>query len=131
MSERHTTSSEAEQELVFDLMRERLFEMFGPGGSFRITLGRATADDAVFVATVADTVAHHVARAFNPVRESSGRRVAAPTTIAEHDELWQQMETENVVPRTGPDSVEADVEREVAAARDNGSLAERLGTKAA
>ena len=131
MSERHTTSTEAEQELVFDLMRERLIEMFGKGGSFTVTLGRATAEDAVFVSTIADTIAQHVAAAFNPVRESSGRRVAAPTTIAEHDELWQQMETENVVPRTGPDSVEADVEREVAAARDNGSLAERLGTKAA
>ena len=131
MSERHTTSSEAEQELVFDLMRARLFEMFGPGGSFRITLGRATADDAVFVATVADTVAHHVARAFNPERESAGRRVAAPTTIAEHDELWQQIESELLVRRTGPDSVDVDVEREVVAAREGGSLAERLNTKAA
>jgi acyl transferase domain-containing protein len=131
MSERHTTSSEAEQELVFDLMRERLFEMFGPGGSFRITLGRATAEDAVFVSTVADTVAHHVATAFNPQRESSGRRVAAATTMAEHDELWKQIETELLVRRTGPDSVDVDVEREVTAAREGGSLAERLIRRAA
>ena len=131
MSERHTTSSEAEQQLVFDLMRDRLFEMFGPGGSFKITLGRATADDAVFVSTVADTIAHHVATAFNPVRESAGRRVAAPSTMAEHDDLWKQIETDLLVRRTGPDSVDVDVEREIAAARDGGSLAERLGSKAA
>ncbi|CAN5157131.1 hypothetical protein BH09ACT5_BH09ACT5_17310 [soil metagenome] len=131
MSERHTSSSEAEQQLVFDLMRERLIEMFGAGGSFTITLGRASSEDAVFVSTIAETIAQQVATAFNPVRESAGRRVAAPTTISEHDELWQQMESEHVVPRTGPDSVEADVEREVAAAHEGGSLAERLGSRAA
>ncbi|MCU1412556.1 MAG: hypothetical protein JWR04_3263 [Rhodoglobus sp.] len=130
MSERHTTSSEAEQQLVFDLMRERLFEMFGPGGSFRITLGRATAEDAVFVSTVADTIAHHVATAFNPT-QAAGRRVAAPTTIAEHEELWHEIEETLLVRRTGPDSVDVDVEREVTAAREGGSLAERLGSKAA
>ena len=112
-------------------MRERLFEMFGPGGSFRITPGRATADDAVFVSTVADTVAHHVATAFNPERETSGRRVAAPTTIAQHDELWKQIEADLLVRRTGPDSLEVDVEREITAAREGGSLAERLSSKAA
>ncbi|CAN5313740.1 hypothetical protein BH11ACT5_BH11ACT5_07170 [soil metagenome] len=130
MSERHTTSSEAEQQLVFDLMRERLFEMFGPGGSFRITLGRATAEDSVFVSTVADTIAHHVATAFNPA-QTAGRRVAAPTTIAEHEELWHEIEETLLVRRTGPDSVDVDVEREVTAAREGGSLAERLGSKAA
>lgn len=131
MSERHTSRSEAEQELVFDLVRERLFEMFGPGGSFRITLGRATADEAVFVSTVADTVAHHVTMAFAPERESAGRRVAAPTTIAEHEELWKEIEADLLVRRTGPDSVDVDVEREVTAARESSSLAERLGNKAA
>jgi hypothetical protein len=131
MSERHTSSSEAEQQLIFDLMRERLFEMFGPGGSFRITLGRASAEDAVFVSTVADTVAHHVATAFNPERASAGRRVAAATTMAEHDELWQQIEADLLVRRTGPDSVDVDVEREVTAAREGSSLAERLSSKAA
>ena len=131
MSERHTTSNEAEQQLVFDLMRERLLEMFGAGGNFRIVLGRATGDDAVFVSTVADTLAHHVATAFNPERSHAGRRVAAPTTIEEHDELWHEIETELNVRRTGPDSVEVDVERELAAAHEGGSLAERLGTRAA
>ena len=128
MSERHTSSSEAEQQLVFDLMRERMLQLFGAGGTFTISLGSATADDAVFVATVADTLAHHVATAFNPSRETSGRR-AAPATLAEHEELWQQIEEDLDVRRTGPDSVEADVEREVEAARS--SLAERLGSKAA
>lgn len=130
MSERHTTSSEAEQQLVFDLMRERMLQLFGAGGTFTISLGSATSDDAVFVATVADTIAHHVATAFNPVRETSGRR-AAPATLAEHEQLWQQIEEDLDVRRTGPDSVEVDVEREVAAARDGGSLAERLGSRAA
>ncbi|MBN9240228.1 MAG: hypothetical protein BGO97_10980 [Micrococcales bacterium 70-64] len=131
MSERHTSSTEAEQQLVFDLMRERLMELFGPGGTFVINVGRASSDDAVFVATVADTIAHSVATAFNPGRESAGRRVAAPTTLAEHDELWQHIEADLEVRRTGPDSVEVDVDREVAAAREGDSLAQRLGTKAA
>lgn len=128
MSERHTTSSEAEQQLVFDLMRERLLQMFGAGGQFRIGLGTPTAEDAVFVATVADTIAHSVATAFNPARSSAGRR-AAPQTIAEQDALWQQIEADLDVRRTGPDSVEVQVEAEEAAAAE--SLAQRLGTKAA
>jgi len=112
MSERHTASSEAEQQLVFDLMRDRLFELFGPGGSFRITLGRATADDAVFASTVADTIAHDVATAFNPVREKAGRRVAPTHALAEHEAMWRQIEAELQIRRTGPDSVEVDVQRE-------------------
>jgi len=112
MSDRHAASTEAEQQLVFDLMRERLFEMFGPGGSFRITLGRATADDAVFVSTVADTIAHDVAAAFTPARETPGRRVAAVDAMAEHEAMWRQIEAELQIRRTGPDSVEVDVQRE-------------------
>ena len=131
MSERHTTSSEAEQQLIFDLMRERLLDMFGAGGNFHIALGSATADDAVFVAAVADTIAHHVTAAFSPARETPGRRVAAPTTFAEQQELWQEIEAGLEVRRTGPESVVVDVEREVSAARESGSLAERLGTRAA
>ena len=53
--------SDDEKQAVFELMSERLFELFGPGGSFRITLGRASADDAVFVSTVSDTIAWQVA----------------------------------------------------------------------
>ena len=131
MSERHTTSTEAEQQLVFDLMRERLLDMFGAGGNFRISLGSATADDAVFVSVIADTIAQHVTAAFTPVREAPARRVAAPTTFAEQQELWQEIEAGLEVRRTGPDSVEVDVEREVSAALEGGSLAERLGSRAA
>lgn len=111
MGERHTSASEAEQQLVFDLMRERLFELFGPGGSFRITLGRASADDAVFVSTVADTIAHDVATAFNPERTTVARR-AASSPRDEHDALWRQIEGELRIRRTGPDSIDVDVERE-------------------
>ena len=116
MSERHTASKEAEQQVVFDLLRDRLGELFGPGGSFRITLGRATAEDAVFVSTVADTIAHDVATAFNPVRETSGRRAASTEALAEHETLWRQIEAELLIRRTGPDSIEVDVQREVHAA---------------
>jgi hypothetical protein len=110
MAERHSAASEAEQQLVFDLLRERLFELFGPGGSFRITLGRATADDAVFVSTVADTIAHDVAPAFNPVRTTAPRRAASPAD--EHDAMWRQIEAELRIRRTGPDSIDVDVARE-------------------
>ena len=131
MSERHTARTEAEQQLIFDLLRERLLELFGPGGNFRVTVGSASVDDAVFISTVADRIAHNVATAFNPARSSEGRRVAAPTTMAEHDELWNKIESDLLVRRTGPDSVEVDVEREVTAAREGGSVAERLGRRAA
>ena len=131
MSERHTARTEAEQQLIFDLMRERLLEMFGPGGNFRVTVGSASVDETVFVSTVADTIAHSVATAFNPARSTEGRRVAAPTTMAEHDALWNKIESDLLVRRTGPDSVEVDVEREVAAAREGGSLADRLSNRAA
>jgi hypothetical protein len=131
MSERHTARTEAEQQLIFDLMRERLMEMFGPGGNFRVTVGTASVHDAVFVSTVADTIAHNVATAFNPGRSSEGRRVAAPTTMAEHEALWNKIESDLLVRRTGPDSVEVDVEREVAAAREGSSLADRLSNRAA
>lgn len=116
MSERHNATGEAEQEIIFDLMRERLLALFGPGGSFRITLGRATAGDALFVSTVADTIAHDVAAAFSPVRETAGRR-AAPSTIAEHEALWKQIESELLIRRTGADSIDVDVDREAAAGR--------------
>jgi hypothetical protein len=106
MTERHTAGSEAEQQLVFYLMRGRLLELFGPGGSFRITLGRATTDDAVFVSTVADTVAREVAKVFTS-RESHGRRVADTDAVAEHEALWAQIEYELLQRRTGPDSIDA------------------------
>lgn len=98
-------------------MRARLGELFGPGGSFRITLGRATADDAVFVSTVADTVAWEVASALAAPRAEPARRAADPEQLqAEHDELWRHIEEALLIRRTGPDSVSVDVEREVVAA---------------
>jgi len=100
-------------------MRSRLFELFGPGGSFRITLGRPTADDAVFVSTVADTVAWEVAAALSAPRATPANHaadLAAPSTSTEHDELWRHIEEALLIRRTGPDSVEVDVQREVTAA---------------
>ena len=114
MSVRHTAATEVEQQLVFDLMRERLIGMFGPGGSFRITMGRPSADDEFFVATVADTIAHEVATAFNPVRVTEGRRVAEPTPMAEHEKLWKHIESELGITTTGPATITADVDREIA-----------------
>ena len=114
MSVRHTAATEVEQQLVFDLMRERLIDMFGPGGSFRITMGRPAADDEFFVATVADTIAHEVAVAFNPVRITEGRRVAKPTPMAEHEKLWKHIERELDIKTTGPATLAGDVDREIA-----------------
>jgi hypothetical protein len=131
MPERHTAASEAEQDLVYELLRERLFELFGPGGSFRISLGRPAGDDSVFVSTIADTIAHDVARAFNPERTTAPRRLAAPETIAQHEQLWNQIAAELLIRRNGPDSIDVDVDRELASARDGGSLAARLSHRAA
>ena len=64
------------QELAYELMRSRLNDLFGPGGSFRITLGRATVDDAIFVATVADTIAWDVAAALEEHEQATPRRAA-------------------------------------------------------
>jgi hypothetical protein len=113
MSERHTAATEVEQQLVFDLMRDRLIDMFGPGGSFRITMGRPAADDAFFVATIADTIAHEVAAAFNPVRVTEGRRVAESAPMAEHERLWKHIEGELGIVTTGPATIAADVDREI------------------
>ncbi len=117
MSERHNAATEVEQQVVFDLMRERLIDMFGPGGSFRITMGRPAADDAFFVTTIADTIAHEVATAFNPVRVTEGRRVAATTPMAEHERLWQHIEGELGIKTTGPATIAADVDRQVTIAQ--------------
>jgi hypothetical protein len=88
------------QQLVHDLMRERLNELFGPGGSFRVTLGRATQDDALFVSTVADTIAWDVAAALDETvsaeehRHASPRRLAEDIPSDEHDEIWRHVEDE-------------------------------------
>jgi hypothetical protein len=104
---RHVSAADdAEQQLVFDLMRQKLFDLFGPGGSFRITLGRATPDDAVFVSTVADVVAQEVASTFSTPREVPARRAAPTTKLEEHELLWREIEAELRIRRTGPDSID-------------------------
>ena len=82
------------QELAYELMRSRLNDLFGPGGSFRITLGRATADDALFVATVADTIAWDVAAALDEHERATPRRAADQLPAEEHEELWKHIEDE-------------------------------------
>ena len=99
--------TDAEQQRVFDLMREHLFELFGPGGSFRITLGRATPDDAVFVSTVAHTIAWDVAESLGAERATPAKR-AAPVidTEPKRDPIWEFVEQELVRRRTNEDALE-------------------------
>jgi hypothetical protein len=87
-------TDERVQQLVHDLMRERLNELFGPGGSFRVTLGRATQDDALFVSTVADTIAWDVAAALAEHDHATPRRAAQEMPADEHDEIWRHVEDE-------------------------------------
>lgn len=87
------------QQLAFDLMRERLTELFGPGGSFRVTLGRATQDDALFVSTVADTIAWDVAAALGieltaDEERANPRRAAQQMDTDEHEDIWRHVEDE-------------------------------------
>ena len=98
-------------------MRAKLFEMFGPGGSFTISLNRATLDDAQFVSTVADTVAWQVASELTQPRAKPARRVAEPAVAqAEHEALWRHIESELDIRSTGPETIEADAQREAEAA---------------
>jgi hypothetical protein len=118
MSERHAAEKPViptvDQQAVFDLMHERLRELFGPGGSFRITLGRATADDAVFVDTVAETIAWQVAAAMEPAADGAAERqraaqhaLRAELEIAqpEHEEIWAHIEAELLRQRTGDEAL--------------------------
>jgi hypothetical protein len=82
------------QELVHELMRARLNELFGPDGSFRVTLGRATADDAVFVSTVADTIAWDVAAALDEHEHATPRRLSQQLPADEHEQIWKHVEDE-------------------------------------
>ena len=104
-----------DQQAVYDLMRERLFALFGPGGSFRISLGRPGADDAVFVSTVADTIAWDVAAALGPDAEVehdrservTGRRAnPLDPEEAEYVRIWKHVEAEML--RRGDDALEAE-----------------------
>jgi hypothetical protein len=100
--------SDEEKQAVFDLMRDRLAHLFGPGGSFRVTLGRASADEGLFVSTVADTIAWEVAGAFERHPVASQHRDAV-IDIPENEQLWAHIESELLRLRT--DGASADVRR--------------------
>ena len=104
--------SESTDQLVYDLMRERLIELFGPGGSFRVTLGRATQDEALFAQTVAHTVAWEVAATVDSAGQISGpaRHQVATDPQLEHEMLWAHVEAELLIGRTGPNAFLGDVE---------------------
>jgi len=99
-------------------MRDRLFALFGPGGSFRISLGRPGADDAVFVSTVADTIAWDVAAGLEPgaraadesTEHASGRR-ANPLDPEEEEyrRIWKHVEAELLRRRNDEDSLDVTV----------------------
>lgn len=105
-------SDSVDQQLVYDLMRERLMELFGPGGSFRVTLGRATQGEAFFAETVANTVAWEVAAGVESAgqgTETPRHEVAAQPQI-EHEALWAHVEAQLLIRRTGPNAFLDDVD---------------------
>ena len=97
--------SDDEKQAVFELMSVRLFDLFGPGGSFRITLGRAAPDDAVFVSTVSDTIAWQVAASLVLAPTSAGHHAAAEPDATEHDHLWRHIEAELLAQRQASESL--------------------------
>lgn len=108
MSERHAAEAPVvptvDQQAVFDLMKERLYELFGPGGSFKVVLARATPEDAVFVETVAETIAWQVAAAMEPQRPRTSQHavdVRAADPVPEHEQFWAHVEAELLRQRTG------------------------------
>ncbi len=115
MSERHEAEAPVfptspvvptvDQQAVFDLMKQRLFELFGPGGSFTVTLGRATAEDAVFVSTLAETVAWQVAAALEPTPRHEAQHSRVAEAQPEHEILWAHIEKELLRQRTGDESL--------------------------
>jgi hypothetical protein len=92
------------QDQVYELMRARLVDLFGPGGSFRITLGRPTSDDAVFVETVADTIAWDVASSIDRSAHEP-RRLADQLPEDEHEAIWKYVEEELLRRRMDTDSI--------------------------
>ena len=99
--------SDDEKQAVFELLSERLFDLFGPGGSFRITLGRALPDDAVFVSTVSDTIAWQVAASLVLAPTTAGHHAAAEAEAdtTEHDPLWRHIEAELIAQRQASQSL--------------------------
>lgn len=92
--------TERVQELAYELMRERLYDLFGPGGSFRVVLGRATDDEAIFASTVADTAAWLVANSLEADAPHQAKR-AAESVETEHEAIWAHVESEVLLARTG------------------------------
>jgi hypothetical protein len=100
------------QQDVFELVHDRLGELFGPGGSFRITLGRPTAEDALFVDTVAETIAWQVAAALGATATPRAQHAAEPDSAAdasadEHEQLWAHIEREVLLRRRQDDDTAA------------------------
>jgi hypothetical protein len=116
---------EPEQEVVYDLMRQRLFELFGPGGSFRVTLGRATPGEAVFASTVADTVAWDIASALGAQKATPARHETPRDPQSEHEELWSQIESELLIRRTGPNGFMGDLQAQPAPVLEESHAPER------
>jgi hypothetical protein len=103
------TGTEQLQDEVYAMMRERLLELFGPGGSFRITLGRPTGEEAVFVETVAETIAWDVAASIDRA-EHQPRRLAEQLPEEEHEAIWRHVEEELLRRRTETDSIPTTVQ---------------------
>lgn len=115
-------SESEDQQLVYDRMRERLMQLFGPGGSFRISLGRATDDEGFFAQTVAETVAWEVAASLAaPAKPASlaatlmgppqgPRHEVEVEPQLEHEALWAHVEAELLIRSTGPDAFLDDVD---------------------
>ena len=80
------------QEQVFLLMRTRLEQLFGPGGSFRIELARPAADEALFTSTVAQTIAWDVARTLDVPATVPSRRHASGDD--ETEAFWSHVQAE-------------------------------------
>lgn len=86
--------SEPDQQLLYDLMQKRLLDLFGPGGSFTVTLGRGTQDESMFASTVAHTIAWDVAAHLGEVRVTAPRRSAVVEPAPEHRVIWEYVEDE-------------------------------------
>lgn len=86
--------SEPDQQLLYDLMQKRLLDLFGPGGSFTVTLGRGSQDESMFASTVAHTIAWDVAAHLGEVRVTAPRRSAVVEPAPEHRVIWDYVEDE-------------------------------------
>lgn len=100
-----TSAIDELQQEVFLLMRQRLVDLFGPGGSFRVSLARASGEDAVFVDTIAQTIAWDVAAALDTEAHSDPRRLAEQLPEEEHEAIWRHVEEQLLSRRKSTDSI--------------------------